>query len=412
MPELDPELKAIFETDPRFKEVLANYERRGTSDPRDPSGFRVDSVTDEALQAYIDAGFPRLAPVIERRDNQHFAPGQGAPPPVGGIEDDTGQQRSQEPPAGSPTPPAPEGGPPPVQAPIEQQTAEQRLAEAQRLAGEQQPPPPDPSTFRLDQIPPERLAALEAFDQTVREDPRLQQILYSYLQSGEIPEELVRRPRSQPTGAGVSAPAPVAAPTPPPDLDLTDPSTKLLWDSFVASQQQYQQSLAQQQQLMGALAQRLEDTQSQFYSRVNNENEALVDRVKSSFARQHGIDQAEADRLEQVAVRLGVLQQLARGIDPISGQAVRPDAMSAVERSLEIAWEMDPIARERQRQQDLTDAQSRVREDQERRQRLAGVGGGSGSQPRDMQPQIAATPEGRRDQMVEELRTMMFGQGA
>jgi hypothetical protein len=84
---------------------------------------------------------------------------------------------------------------------------------------------------------------------------------------------------------------------------------------------------------------------------------------------------ADVQRLSQVAARLGVLPQLMQGIDPITGAPARPDVLSAVERSLEIAYMMVPEYRQRE----LSKTATQQRDDNQKKKALAAIAGSSGS---------------------------------
>ena len=412
---LEPELEAIFNQDPRFAQVMREYERNGTSDPNfDP--LRQDpehaGVTDEAIQAYLDRFYPSRNP--ERREQ--FRSGVGGPPPTGGMEDEGAGGPGTQPPA-PPSPPAsgsgtPGTGPAPVPAPS---------------AGGQTPPAPAPTPdaggapvdpFRTPEQPPgfdpRQIAAWQDFDRNLRNDPRLQAILYNYATTGVVPEELTRPPvQTYPPASGAGA-VPPAAPapdlTPPPDLDLSDPAVRGLWDRFVASEQTRHQQLQEVNQRLAQIDGRINQTAQEFQARTEAENEGLVQRVVASFAHEKGIDAQEANRILRIAENLGVAAHYMTGQDPITMMPVRPEPMAAVERALEIAYGQDPIAQERERQRWQAAEQARLRADQERRRKLAGVGGGSGQAPREVnQPQ---TKEDRTGAAVEYLRGIMYGEGA
>ena len=398
---LEPELEAIFNTDPRFREVLADYERRGTSDTRDPGTFKVAEVTDEALRQYIESGFPSLAPVVARNDSQKFGPGQSGPAPRNINEDEVNDETVDEPVVDEPVVDEPVTDPEtdpetPVDDPA---AAAQAALESQRLealrqqAAATQAAATDVPFRQPGQLPeddPEQLATWRAFDAIVQSDPRLQQILVQYLSTGEVPSSPV-------------------APVPPPDLDMTDPAVKQLWDQHLATQQNQQAIVAQTNQAIAELNSRIEQQQQMFAQRTRSENDQLVDRVRQSFAKQHELDDTEALRIENVAANLGVMAHLIQGRDPITGQAAPGDPASLVERAFEIAYAADPISQERHRQSVLASEQAKVRTDQERRRKLAGVAGGSAAQSRT--PTAPTTAEGRREAMIAELGTHMYGQG-
>ena len=408
---LDPELEAIFNQDPRFKEVMSQYERNGTSDPRyDP--LRQDpehgGLTDEAIEAYLDRFYQPRNPQFR----EQFRSGTGAPAPVGGMEDDTGGGGPGTQPPVPPSPPVREssqGGPAPVPAPspeappVPAPTPDAGGAPVDPFRGAPQTPEFDPA----------RIAAWQDFDRQLRTDPRLQAILYNYATTGVVPEELTRpQPPTLPpvSGAGGVPPAsPAPDLTPPPDLDMADPAVRALWDRMVASEQARQQQLQEVNQRLAQINSRVDTTSAEFQARTQAENEGLVQRVVSSFAHEKGIDANEANRILRIAENLGVAQHYMTGVDPITLMPVRPEPMAAVERALEVAYNQDPIAQERERQRWQAAEQTRQRMEQERRRKLAGVGGGSGQAPRAVQePQ---SKEDRTGAAVEYLRGIMYGEG-
>lgn len=419
---LEPELEAIFNLDPRFKEVLAEYERNGTSNPDRP--LQVDGVTDEALQAYLDRFYtPR---------NPAFRSGEGAPPPRGGMEDQLGDSQPGGPPsppaATSPPAPGPEtGGSPAPAGPAPTSAPSPGAGGDQPVGGPDQPPagsPPAPTgdPFRSPEgIDPARLAAFREFDEQLKSDPRLQRILFHYATEGVVPDDLARPPASpypRSSGPAVGVPsAPAAGPdlTPPPDLDLADPSVKTVWDRFVASEQARFQQADELMRRIAELNERVDTTAMAFQERTAAENEGLVARVRNSFAREHGLEPEEAARLQRVAENMGVAEHYMRyGTDPITMQPVRPDPMAACQRAFEIALTVDPIAKAREEARMQAAVQARTQIEAERRRKLAGVGGGSGQAPRTAPDPANMTREERTSAMTEWLRGHMNGtpQGA
>lgn len=406
---LEPELEAIFNQDPRFASVLAEYERNGTSNA-DPLKVDPDhkGVTDEALQAYLDRFYPPR--------NPEFRSGAGSTrPPTGGWED--GDPRSldgNEAPSGRQEPTGVLGQP--EQDP---QRGDQSGASSEATGtapapapstGDGAPGTPDPreatspdlpeqDPFRPDpSLDPRALAAWQDFDRQLRQDPRLQQILLHYSTTGRIPTELV-----EPQSARVFTP-----PEPPAGLDLDDPGVRLLWNQHVDALRARHEDTERFNTALSELNSKIDTSSQEFQGRIEAENQGLVDRAVSSFAREHGLDQAEAGRILEIAENLGVAAHYMSGRDPITRLPVRPDPMAAVTRALEVAYNQDPIAQERERQRWQAAEKARIQADQDRRRKLAGVGGGSGSQPR-----AVAEPQSKEDRLgaaTEYLRGIMFGE--
>jgi hypothetical protein len=119
-----------------------------------------------------------------------------------------------------------------------------------------------------------------------------------------------------------------------------------------------------------------------------------------SFAQQHSLSPDEVSRIRLAAGRMNVLDSLMSGIDPITGAPSKPDILTAVERSLEIAMYADPSFRSKVFQQEVKANRATM----QKRKKLAGIGGNSGSAPRSTPP-----PENPHQAMLAEVASMFSG---
>jgi hypothetical protein len=248
---------------------------------------------------------------------------------------------------------------------------------------ETQEPTEEPEPQPTSTLTPERIQAFEQFDNLLRTNPQLGQLVNGVL-NGQISLDEAQEIASQ-------AEVPVAA-EPPPDLDLDDPAVRHL----------YEQHQAQARQL-----QELNDRVVAHDDFLNNQQRetsaSLVNRARASFQQQYELDDIQMERLEQTAAGLQILPALARGFNPSTGQYESPDTLAAIERALEVAYWTQPENREREYQRQMNQRTT----DNKRKQKLAAVSGNSGSVPRSSPaPQ---TQEGRRQAMIQEVATAMSG---
>lgn len=191
-----------------------------------------------------------------------------------------------------------------------------------------------------------------------------------------------------PAPSAVSAPAP-ALPTIPQEL-LDDPEM----GPVVRLLQAHQADLDQTRQQL-ALVTDISVT------RAREEVEARITAGVHQFRDAHHLTEEQVSTLNGIAARLNVIPSLANGIDPITNEQVPRDAQQAAYRALEIAMWSTPEFRDLEVQAKV---QTRAK-DQRRKQKLAGISGGSGSVPR-----TTPVPQDRRGRelaAVTELREMM-----
>lgn len=367
-------------------------------------------VTDEDLEGFFNEhpGIRPLNPLNGADPNLpiQFQSGSGRHvPPAGGVEDSANPPspsstvsdgNGDEGGEGGETPPTPPGdgepAPPPPPSPTDVPDPNAPL-----------PPPPPPAVeyveFDGQQIPASQLRALLDWQQNFAGDPELQALVTGHLVGRAAPVE-----GGAPTtpAAGVGTPAAPAAGqpsafqplTPPEDVDLEDPAIAALWGII---QQQHGQ--------IAQLSTGVQQTMDAHVANARANSQSVYKRAAESFRNAHELDDNDINILSQVASRLQILPALMQGIDPLTGVAVRPDPLAAVERALEIAYFTVPEYRSREFQRSVKQQQG----DAQRKKNLAAVGGTAGSAARTTTPARPGTPESRQE-MVKEVAAMMNGE--
>lgn len=167
--------------------------------------------------------------------------------------------------------------------------------------------------------------------------------------------------------------APAPEPTQPvlSDLDLDDPAIAALY----ARQQAYEQELKAAREI-------IERHDRQFSQQTEQTTTSLVNRAKASFAKQHGLTDEEVSEIDVVAARLNVLPSLNRGINPITGDPVPNDPLSAVEMALDIAYRTIPKYQQREIDNLKSTLTKEQRNASQRKSKLSSLGGSNGSIPR------------------------------
>lgn len=356
----------------------------------DPLSTDVDhsGVTDEQIDAFFRAnpGIRPLNPLIsgQQATTAPFVSGSTGIPPAGGVEADGGGPAIPGQP-GAPavpppvTPPPAPSAPPAAPSPIPSPVAV--------------PPALDPAT----------ISQLQALQAELTRDPELRQKVADHFVGRAAPQ--VSQPPVAPAPQSAPAiqppvqyvqpgvpPVQIQTSTPPPNLDLDDPSIAALWN-IVQSQQQ--QLAATQQTVQSAAA----TSQAQVAQQMNSYYET----ASTGFATKYSLESSDIEHLSGVAARMGVLPQLMSGVDPLTGVPVRPDPIIAIDRALEIAYFTDPTYRQRE-----WERQGKARkEDAQRQQRLAAVSGSSASVPRTTPAPVDAA--GRQQSMLAEVGQMLNG---
>lgn len=230
-------------------------------------------------------------------------------------------------------------------------------------------------------IPRESALSYWQFESILRADPELRRTV----------DERIRLLRGETAGGGSASPHEPSPVLPELDEDsLEDPALKALYD-YAKAQQQHN----------AALEQRVRQLSDVTISRESEELAALVTREKDSFQKSHSLTPDEMNRVESVALRLNVVPALMQGVDPVTGAAVPRDRTAAIQRAYEIAYYWLPEFREREFQAAVQDRAK----SQQRKQRMAGIGGSSGSVPK--QAPALRTEADRRKAMIAEVATMM-----
>lgn len=398
---LSPSGEQAQVTDDQIAQYL--YERGALRNPflppanqsvaTDPNGQPVQR-TDPRVPQFVNNGRPALP------TGQAYV----EPPDYGnGVVD--GQVIQPDP--AQPSSPTPESPPPSPPPPGPQQPPQQ--------PSQPPAPPPPPGTDEptigppaaIPQAPPlpSRQQGIEALAQLWDDDPNLRNLVASYLTTGQTPP-LTPPPPPQATVAPQVRPQPSVAqqfippqqtsyqpqpqPTQPQFDEFTDPQLKAMWE--------------RNQLLEQRLNQLAETQQAQQTAQFNQQHEhfaTIVESVASQFGQKYQLSPEQLTDVRKVASRLGVMETYLKGVHPTTGQAVRPDVAAAVQTALDIAYYATPSTQQLERQREF----QRYQHDQQRKQKLSGVGGSSASVARSTPP--PQTPQDRHAAMVADVREMM-----
>lgn len=257
--------------------------------------------------------------------------------------------------------------------------------------------------------------AWSQFDNLLRSDPRLGQLIYDYLHGG---------PTNVPSSGGVgvtpgqsegsrvpSTPGWGSPATPPPALNpqpvnqqqqqidpalLEDPAVNFLWNQ-----------IQQQNSLLDNYRGEIQRLSSITSSRVEADAKTVMEQAVSEFKESYGItDDNVVNNVKLAAARLDVMHSiLNRGIDPITGLPTDPNPLNAVKRAMEVAAYSIPEVREQVIAAQLSQQQS----DFQRKQRLNAVGGSTRPLPRNTP--APTSPQDIRNAMVQEVAAAMNGNG-
>lgn len=433
MPDPEPTLDELF---PNLAPVLRGMEGRAGVDTlrADPEH---SGVTDADISAYfahrLNGGGRTIAPVVSGQVpvGPTFRSGTTGAPPVGGMEDGPVNQADvpATPPRQGNQPPNPSPPVQPAEMPQPFQTegdgqdgnddktdstpdgtapgSTDDLQDGAAGAGDEGgagvlAPPAPPSVIDLGDgvvVPRDRILAYEQFNERLAQDPQLAQLIQEYVTTGRVPG------RGDGGGQGVPGPqsgqpaasAPAASPFDNPPADFVDdPAFMAVWEANRAAynaQQATINQLAQSQQL--AMQQQAQEQQQR--------NIAIVNQASEAFKASRNLTDDDVMKLRATAARLNVLDSLLSGIDPLTGAPSSPDPISAVQRSLEIAYYSLPEYRAR----DLTNSQQQQTQERRRKAKVGSLSGSSGSVPRSTP--APTTPEGNRAAMLSEVGAMMNG---
>lgn len=199
------------------------------------------------------------------------------------------------------------------------------------------------------------------------------------------------------TGEAESTVPPVASPAPA-DVPLPTIPQELLDDPELGP---FARVLQQQQSALDEQRKQLAFVSDIAVARAQEELQSRVTAGIHQFRDDKTLSDDELAEVNRVAANLNVMPSLASGIDPITGETVPRDPQRAAYRALEIAyWQMPKY-----REQEVQRATAARAKDSRRKQKLAGVSGGSGSVPRTTS--VPTDRRGRELAAVSELREMM-----
>jgi hypothetical protein len=186
---------------------------------------------------------------------------------------------------------------------------------------------------------------------------------------------------------------PAPKPATPPDIDLDDPNIKFLYEQNL----ELQRRIAQTGQVVT-------QTQQQQQEELANRTVALVNRAAASFQKEHELTDDQMKSLRVAAANMGAVNTYMDGRDPITNEPIpNPDILGAIDRALTIAFR----ARDDFVQESQDKTVRRQLDNKTRRQKLAKIGGNSGSQPRT--PPVPTDAKGRREAMLAEVTAFMNG---
>lgn len=175
-------------------------------------------------------------------------------------------------------------------------------------------------------------------------------------------------------------------------LDLDEPRDASLWGLIMA-----------QNQILGQYETRLGSVESSLTTRQQQEYGATVNRAVASYKTQHSLSDTEIGELREIASRLEVLPSLMKGVDPITGAPVPVDALTAVERALDIAYWNTPKFRDREFQTKVVERAK----DTKRKQKAGSLSGSSGSNPRTPTPRVPKDNVDMRQMVAANLSQLM-----
>ena len=224
-------------------------------------------------------------------------------------------------------------------------------------------------------LSPEQLLAYAQFDAVLNARPDLRQFVEQAIRGETPPIPTTPPPPAQPD-----------IPTLPqldPD-DLVDPAVKALYDHASATQ-----TLLQQER------ERINAIQSlAVEQRAKEFNETAI-RTKATFATRMSLTPEQVEAVANQADKLGVSRALL---------SQTTDPASAIDRALELAYWSMPEHRKDAIESAVKERTAKAR----KRQKLAGVGGGSGSTPRDTAKPMSDAEI--RQAMIADVADQWFGQ--
>lgn len=281
-----------------------------------------------------------------------------------------------------PAPPTPPGGPVFREGPLD-------IEDESGEVGDETPPavpsPPAPSFTSLPdgrQVTPAQIQAWAELDARINSDPNLREGLSSLL-----------NPRP--------APPPQQSTLPPlPNISEEDLADNPALQAMVII-------AARQQQETAALRQQIEAQQAQQQQVQFKEAQETTNAAVTSFQRTYNIPDAVMAEVRNAAGRnMEPMYTYMRGIDPRTGKSVVPDQFKAIEVTLEMAYWNTPSSRQFEIERQ---AQHRAATTT-RKQKLAGIGGSSGSTSRTPKPPDLTDEDARHRAAVEFAAAAMNGE--
>lgn len=229
-------------------------------------------------------------------------------------------------------------------------------------------PPPVASPSALTQ---QQIEAYRQLEQRIQTDPAFRVGLQALLNPQNIPA-------ATPPGSLDLTPLPQLSPE-----DIQDPATQAL--VMIAHRQQ--QEMAQLRQSLASQAQQSAAQQRQ-------ETLEIANNVRTSFARQYNLPDTIMDSIDKNVVSHDIAYYM---------QSVEADPYKAAEFALTRAYWNTAEARTYEFERQAGNRAKALA----RKQRLSGVGGGSGSSPRTPPPPDLSTPEARHKAAVAEAASAM-----
>jgi hypothetical protein len=229
------------------------------------------------------------------------------------------------------------------------------------------------------------------FDDLVNTDPGLRDAIQSYLSQ-----------RS-------SAPPP-PAPLPQPEaiaglVDLPRLPEEYEGDETIAT---LYKAVRQQQAALDRISRQAAQAEQIASSQAQRTYTDIAKGAMTEFQRSHSLDDSTMQAVSRAAAATGFAEKYMAGLDPLTGTPVAPDPYRAVISALNAGYMMAPETRDMEIARLAEARATRRLVDDERKQKLAGVSGASGSVPR-TQP-VPANPSDARNALVAEVSQMMNGE--
>lgn len=378
------DLSSLF---PNLASALDDWDgRKASADGHDDPSHA--GVTDEQIEQYLQSMGSLRAPL------NPVVSGQNAPPTPefanNGRKVPSSQQSYMEP----PDPAAVQQG--------DGFAADEEEGEDDTSGAPPQPPPsPDLPEFveiggrKYDR---RQAQAWADFDELIQTDPQLRSIIAQHLQTKStghampVPDSPARTSSTDPVSPWKALP-------PLPDLPAD-------WEDDESLRGLYKAVQAQRDAIDRISAQAAQAE----HIATSNAQRTYTDIAKgamSEFQRQHQLDDEVMQAVSRAAASTGFAEKYMQGVDPLTGTPVAPDPYKAVMSALNAGYMMAPETREIEIARIATARAARRQEDDQRKQKLAGISGASGSVPRTQA--VPQNPSDARAALVQEVEQMMNG---